>query len=59
MREPFKKNQMSVPPFPRPLILLFERQEQKMAFMMDFKAVWPLHRKDGWTWKPATGLQIQ
>ncbi|KAE9049509.1 hypothetical protein PR003_g3416 [Phytophthora rubi] len=29
-----------------------------MAFMMDFKAEWPLLRKDGWTRKPATGLQI-
>ncbi|KAE9155296.1 hypothetical protein PF004_g32745 [Phytophthora fragariae] len=25
---------------------------------MDFRAIWPLLRKEGWSWKPATGIQI-
>ncbi|KAG1710084.1 hypothetical protein DVH05_017091 [Phytophthora capsici] len=29
-----------------------------MTYFMDFKSVWPLLRKEGWTWKPATGIQI-
>ncbi|KAG3134564.1 hypothetical protein PI126_g18641 [Phytophthora idaei] len=29
-----------------------------MANIMDFNSVWPLLRKEGWTWKPATGIQI-
>ncbi|KAG1696765.1 hypothetical protein DVH05_017986 [Phytophthora capsici] len=29
-----------------------------MTYFMDFKSVWPLLRKEGWTWKPATGFQI-
>ncbi|KAG3090034.1 hypothetical protein PI125_g17830 [Phytophthora idaei] len=30
-----------------------------MAYIMDFNSVWPLLRKEGWTWKPATSIQIQ
>ncbi|EGZ30062.1 hypothetical protein PHYSODRAFT_294972 [Phytophthora sojae] len=30
-----------------------------MAYAMDFNAVWPLLRKEKWTWKAATGIQIQ
>ncbi|KAG6617154.1 uncharacterized protein IUM83_04766 [Phytophthora cinnamomi] len=29
-----------------------------MAYAMAFHAIWPLLRKEGWTWKPATGIQI-
>ncbi|ETK82192.1 hypothetical protein L915_12391 [Phytophthora nicotianae] len=29
-----------------------------MECIVDFKVVWPLLRKEGWTWKPAKGLQI-
>ncbi|KAG3017551.1 hypothetical protein PC120_g10947 [Phytophthora cactorum] len=29
-----------------------------MAYIMDFNSVWPLLRKEGWTWKPATSIQI-
>ncbi|ETP41902.1 hypothetical protein F442_11121 [Phytophthora nicotianae P10297] len=29
-----------------------------MENVVDFKVVWPLLRKEGWTWKPAKGLQI-
>ncbi|KUF84976.1 hypothetical protein AM587_10001901 [Phytophthora nicotianae] len=29
-----------------------------MESVVDFKVVWPLLRKEGWTWKPAKGLQI-
>ncbi|KAE9129250.1 hypothetical protein PF007_g4962 [Phytophthora fragariae] len=29
-----------------------------MDYAMDFKAIWPLLRKEGWTWKAATGIQI-
>ncbi|KAE8894550.1 hypothetical protein PF003_g21410 [Phytophthora fragariae] len=29
-----------------------------MAYAMDFRAIWPLLRKEGWSWKPATGIQI-
>ncbi|KAI9999307.1 hypothetical protein PInf_004132 [Phytophthora infestans] len=29
-----------------------------MEYVVDFKVVWPLLRKEGWTWKPAKGLQI-
>ncbi|KAE8879376.1 hypothetical protein PF003_g36552 [Phytophthora fragariae] len=30
-----------------------------MDYAMDFKAIWPLLRKEKWTWKAATGIQIQ
>ncbi|KAE9326885.1 hypothetical protein PR003_g16146, partial [Phytophthora rubi] len=29
-----------------------------MDYAMDFKAIWPLLRKEKWTWKAATGIQI-
>ncbi|KAE9068571.1 hypothetical protein PF007_g27637 [Phytophthora fragariae] len=29
-----------------------------MDYAMDFRAIWPLLRKEGWTWKAATGIQI-
>ncbi|OWY94367.1 hypothetical protein PHMEG_00035926 [Phytophthora megakarya] len=30
-----------------------------MSYAMDFKAIWLLLRKVRWTWKAATGIQIQ
>ncbi|KAE9057370.1 hypothetical protein PF007_g31670, partial [Phytophthora fragariae] len=33
-------------------------QDSSMAYAMDFRAIWPLLRKEGWSWKPATGIQI-
>ncbi|OWY93649.1 hypothetical protein PHMEG_00036879 [Phytophthora megakarya] len=29
-----------------------------MDFELDFKAIWPLLRKEWWSWKSATGIQI-
>ncbi|KAE9315206.1 hypothetical protein PR003_g19047 [Phytophthora rubi] len=29
-----------------------------MDYAMDFRAIWLLLRKEGWTWKAATGIQI-
>ncbi|OWZ15672.1 hypothetical protein PHMEG_00010642 [Phytophthora megakarya] len=29
-----------------------------VEYVMDFAVIWPLLRKEGWTWKAATGIQI-
>lgn len=39
--------------------LILSSSREAMDYAMDFKAIWPLLRKEKWTWKAATGIQIQ